>query len=246
MNQELVIKLIEQLKIIANGVNNIWPIIASFSVGFIALIVGIIGIFQDRIRVLFTKPKLLVSSRLESPDCCKMPLTSPIDGKFICYGFYFRLKIENIGNYRMEDVEVMITELLKFNKEINDYEKVKSFLPQNLVWSHTQQQLTLPQSRITMPKIQPGLFKYLDLGYIRPTNEELKKIFNSNNIFIFDVMVHPNNLSEAIYPGKYKLKLFFTANNMRVYKKDYLLEFKDELADTEEKMFKKIVKLEEI
>ena len=218
-----------------------WLVVSTFFVALVALFVGLAG---DFVKSKFKKPKLKVSMQLNPPDCCKIPLSSAVDGKLICDCYYFRFKVENYGNYQMEDVEIMVTELYKYNENLKKFEKVNSFLPQNLVWSNTQQMQL--QYRITIPKIQPGLFKYLDFGHIISTPQELKKIFNSEVIFIFDVMVQPNNLSHIIAPGNYKIQILFTANNMKVYKKSYLLEIKNNWVNTEEEMFGKIVNIKEM
>lgn len=245
MNQELIAKLIEQLKIIANGVNNIWPIVASFLVGFIALLVGILGIFQDRVRELFRKPELLVSLKLESPDCCNIPMdiyrNNQLYSRIKCY--YFRFKVENIGNFQMADVEAMVTDIYK--KENNTYKKVKSFLPQNLLWANIH--------TITMQKIQPELYKHLDFGHIIKSVDS-KLLFNfsasifqnSKIVFIFDVAVAPNNLNHILEPGDYKLRIVFAANNMKSSEKFYHLFFKDYWSDNENIMFSNNILIEEI
>lgn len=218
-----------------------WLVVSTFFVALVALFIGLAG---DWIKSKFKKPKLLVSMQLEPPDCCKIPLSSAADGKLICDCYYFRFKVTNYGNYQMEDVEAMITELYKYNENSRKFEKVNSFLPQNLVWSNMQQ---IPlQYRITMSKIQPKLFKHLDFGHIISTPQELQSRFNSKVIFIFDVMVQPNNLSHIIVPGNYKIQILFAANNMNVYKKLYLLEIKNNWANTEEGTFGKIVSIKEV
>ncbi|MFA5754234.1 MAG: hypothetical protein WC905_02700 [Patescibacteria group bacterium] len=236
MDQEFLNQVLQQLKNIAEGINN--PITAWISLFgvLVALLLGVLGIFQDWIRSLFKKPKLNVSIQLDPPDCHKIAMRNSQTGQFVCDSYYFRFRVENTGNYQMEEVEAMAVELYK---RINgQYEKVRSFLPLNLVWAHSLGR------QITKPKIQPKLFKYLDFGHIVQTQFANLNIFglnSTNNIaLILDVEVPPNTGSHIVFPGDYKIKIKFAANNFKPVEKIYNLVIPDSWNDDEQQMLNSI------
>jgi len=239
MDQQFLQEALNQLKAIAEGVNNPWAVLVSLLGVSVALLLGVVGIFQDRIRSLFRKPKLNVSIKLESPDCHKIPMRNLKTGEEYD-SYYFRFRIENAGNHQMEDVEAMITEVYK--KVSNSYEKVKSFLPLNLVWAHYRY--------ITMPKIQPHLFKHLDFGHITKSDAANLSFFgireNPNIVFQLDIAVIPNTGSHILLPGDYKIKIIFAANNLKPQEKVYNLVIKDNWNDDEERMLEENVSIKEI
>ncbi len=206
----------------------------------VALFLGIVGIFQDWIRSWFRKPKLSVSIKVAPPDCHKTSFyRADIDRK-ISDTYYFRFRIENTGNYFAEDVEAMITGVYK--KDSNDYAKLDNFLPLNLVWSHYRQ--------ITIPKIQPMLFKHLDFGYVLKSNTEYLKRFDiqstSSVFFEFDVAVRPNTGSHILLPGDYRVKITFAGNNVKPVEKIYHLMIKDAWNDDEKEMLKNNIEIVEV
>jgi hypothetical protein len=143
MDQQIIQEILQQLRSIAQGINNPWAVLIPLLAVVVALILGIIGIFQDWIRSWFRKPDLEVSLKLEPPDCHKIAMRDPKTGQHICDTYYFRFRVKNTGNYQMASVEAMVTDLYK--KSNDKYEKVRVFLPLNLVWSHYR--------NITMSKI---------------------------------------------------------------------------------------------
>lgn len=91
----------------------------------VALALGIVGIFQDWIRSKLWKPKLRVSVKVVPPDCHKTSFyRTDIDRK-VSDTYYFRFRVENLGNDFAEDVEGMVVEVYK--KENDVYTKVDSF-----------------------------------------------------------------------------------------------------------------------
>ena len=186
----------------------------------VALILGIVGIFQDWIRSLFKKPELKTSIKLEPPDCHKIAIRNSQTGQFVCDSYYFRFWVKNIGNYQMEEAEAMATELYK---KVNiKYEKVK---------------------------IQPKLFKHLDLGHIVKNEFANLNLFGlnstSNIVLILDVEVPPNTGSHIIFPGDYKIKIVLAANNLKPVEKIYNIVIKDNWTDDEDDMLAKNVSIKE-
>lgn len=204
----------------------------------VALLLGVIGIFQDWIRSWFKKPKLKISISLSPPDCHKVSMTNSSTGQFICDCYYFRFKVENEGNYYAEDVEVMATELHK--KEPNgQYKKVEGFLPLNLVWAH--------YGYITIPKIQPNLFKHCDFGHILKSNFANLNYYNinstSNIVFQLDTAVAPNTGSHILLPGDYNIKIIIAANNVKPHPTIYNLVISDMWTDNERDMLEKYISI---
>lgn len=239
MEPQFIQEALQYLKSISQGVNNPWTIWASFSSALIALIIGLLGVFRDRVRSLFIKPKLKVSIKTEPPDCHKTSMAHPATGKYLYDTYYFRFRIDNIGNCHAEDVEAMVTEV---HKKINgQYKKKSDFLPLNLLWSHYR--------KITMEKIQPKLFKHLDFGFILKRNfVNLKKYGiegTPNVVFQFDVAVKPNTGSHILLPGNYKVKIVFAASNFKPIEKTYNLEIKDKWDNNEEKMLAENILIKE-
>lgn len=225
---------------IASGINNPWTIIVSSAGVLVALLLGVVGVFQDRIRAWFKKPKLNISIKVAPPDCHKTSFYQPDVDRKVCDTYYFRFRVENNGNYYAENVEAMITEV--FKKRYEQYEKVDNFLPLNLVWSHYRQP--------TMSKIQPKLFKHLDFGFILKSNSEYLARFgiqnNTNIFFEFDLAVRPNTGSHILLPGDYRVKIIFAGNNLEPLEKIYHLVIKDNWADDEATMLQENMTIEEV
>ena len=89
---------------IAKGVNSSWTGWISLLGVIVALALGVAGIFQDRIRYWFRKPKLRVS--FKEPDII---ITDGNYGGNPHYNFVF--KIENTGKSTFEDVEALVSDI---------------------------------------------------------------------------------------------------------------------------------------
>ncbi len=210
---------------------------------FAALLLGLAGIFQDKIKSIFWKPKLNVDFRLSPPDSHKIPMRAIASQRILYNTYYIRARVMNFGNYQLEDVEAMVTDLTK--KEPNgQYQKVINFLPLNLVWAHSLGQ------EITKPKIQPKMFKFLDFGHILQTTDERPDIkfgINSANkiVLALDVEVPPNTGSHLIFPGEYKIKVIFAANNLSPVEKIYSLVIADKWTENQDEMLEKNIFIKE-
>lgn len=197
----------------------------------VAMLLGIAGIFkiQDFIdKRWLRRPILNVSINLAPPDCHKIAMTNSQTGQFLYDTYYFRLRVGNLGNFQIEDLEVLAEEL--YRKQGRTYIKIDRFLPLNLKWAH--------QHLITMPKIQPELFKHCDLAHIVQQSRVNLEAFSlsrpNNSVLILDTSVQPNTGSNILLPGKYKLKLIFAANNLPPKVVWLKLEFDDVWDDNEE------------
>jgi len=207
----------------------------------IALLLGLLGIFQDRIRSIFWKPRIKVAMKLKSPDCHKIAMRNSQTGQFVCDSYYFRFLIENSGNFQMENVEAIVTEVCK--KEANgEYKKMENFLPLNLVWAHYH--------NVEMPKIQPHLFKHLDFGHITKSNFANLEYFGIENssqvVFQFDLAVIPNHGSHILLPGDYNITIKFAANNLSPIIKKYNFVIANKWNDDERVMLQNNISIKEL
>ena len=237
MYSQEILEIISQLKLIVEGINNPWVVWVPLLSVLAALFLGASG--GDWMKSWFRKPKLSISIKVAPPDCHKTSFyRSDVDRK-VCDTYYFRFRIENAGNFFAENIEVMVTEVYK--KKYDQYEKETSFLPLNLVWSHYRQ--------MTMPKIQPKLFKHLDFGYMLKSENEHLDRFNITErpkvIFELDVAVRPNTGSHILLPGDYKIKIIFAGNNVSPIEKTYKVVVKDAWDDNEERMLQNNILIEE-
>ena len=210
----------------------------------VAFGIGLAGIFklQDYIdRKWLRKPVWNIDIKLAPPDSHKIPLRNQSSGQRICDTYYFRIRVTNIGNYQMEDVEVMVEELYKKGRG-SSYSKVRNFLPLNLVWAHNH--------IVTMPKIQPKLFKHCDFAHIVETNYlnlgQFGITTTANVVMLLDTYVQPNTGSHIILPDKYKVKVVFAANNLPPKFVWFRLEFRDAWDNNEQRMLTRNVLIEKI
>lgn len=196
------------LKRIAERENMPWE-------ALVALILGISAIFglPEIVKNWRVKPNIKVSMQLEPPDCLKIPVTNTATGQILYDTYYLRFKVENTGNFRMEDVEVFAMELFKRKDNNVRFSKVNSFLPMHLRWSNV--------GEVTMPKILPGLHKHCDLGHIVQNPNPYVNLGafgllgRSHAVFILDTQVTPNTGSNYLLPAEYRLKVAFAANNLK-------------------------------
>lgn len=211
----------------------------------VALFLGISGIFQDWLRALFKRPKLRVSISLEPPDCLKVPVTLRGEkGRNLhnAYNvYYLSFRVENQGNYRMEDAEVMVVSLRKRGLD-HRYKRVRDFVPLNLTWAHSRD--------TTMPKIQPHLHKHCAFGEVAECIQVPVGDYGIseawNVVFVLNTAVEPSTGSHILEPGDYQIKLVFAANNLKPKTKTYNLTIQDRWSENENEMFEKIVSVREI
>src|SRR5437868_7029343 len=76
------------------------------------LVLAVVAIFQDTIRRWFYRPILKASIQTAPPDCIAIPF-STLDGTPIADSYYFRLRINNMGNATAKNVEVYANGLLQ-------------------------------------------------------------------------------------------------------------------------------------
>lgn len=209
----------------------------------VALFLGLAGIFsiQDFIKRKFKKPIMKVRMNAEPPDSLRIALNDTLTGQFVNFTYYFRFRVENTGNYQMQEVEVMAVELERKARN-NRFVKVNSFLPMNMKWSDVGQ--------LTVPKIQPGLFKYCDFGHIVESAHINLQQFGITAtpqvVFILDTQVTPNTGSNILVPGEYNIKFIFAANNVKLLPIWFRLRFVDQWTTNEQQMLNNNIFVERI
>ena len=198
-------------------------------------IVGIIAIFQDKIRAWLLRPVLQVSILVAPPDCQKtryqLAKASPETD-----AYYFRLRVANAGNQRAESVEVFATEL---SRRLADgtFKVVDSFLPMNLGWAHGH--------ALFFPAISPGTYKHCDLAHV--INPQLRKLSAweddawpnvppDKTILSFDTIVRPYTKPYLVCPGTYRLVLTIAAANSQAISRTLEITLTGDWYDDERKM----------
>ena len=229
MDSQNIKDLILQLKIMSNNIHKIaendnnpltvWiPILTTLFMGFIAILMGIIAIFQDKIESYFCKPKIEIN-HIESP------IYKRYSRNISRYNFVFEIK--NTGKSTLEDAEALVTEISKLNGEKEEKIGNLSF---NLAWRD--------KGGTTIGKIPLNTHKYFDFGNIKkPKNSDLIE-------FEFSALLLRKEI-KPLKSGEYKIKIEFSANNVKPQIKIYKLVIKNEWAD-EVKNIKRMILIEEI
>jgi len=191
----------------------------------VTLLAVIVALYQEWIKDIWDHASLKMEIIPSPPDTHQIYLGDGHELTSRC--LYIRIRVTHVKGKSAEDVEIMATNFWKINTS-GSREKISSFLPMNLKWSHFQPSRT----NIRVPK---GLFRHCDLGSIRPgANESLC-------ILLIDTMVQPNPVSGNIYPniilpGKYEFELMLTGSNTKVLKQCWQLEFQNRWSDDENDM----------
>lgn len=165
----------------------------------------VVALLKEEIVKLWRRPDLHVYARLGPPDCHKTKFS--IDGNRFGDCYYLRLLVKNEGTQRVEKVQVFVSRLLR-QREDAGFEEVRSFLPMNLRWSHSQQNVSGPE--IFADGISPGMTKHCDLGCIYDPNLIHAGKFGGTpgeTICRLDLEVFPHTNSHILLPGLYRLEL---------------------------------------
>jgi hypothetical protein len=142
----------------------------------VAVFIGLAGLMQDSIKSLFYRPALRTVYQPGTPYGHKVASRSAT-GTFICDNYYFRIKVENIGNESMQDIEI-ITDDCQKETASGIYQKVEDFLPLNLSWSHKP-------TISTIPFIRDGSYLFCSFGFIRKSEQANLSQFRLLESFLF-------------------------------------------------------------
>ena len=212
----------------------------------LAIVLGIAGTFQDFIKSCIYRPILKISFQSEPPDAHKVPARSR-EGEFLHYCYYFRLKVENTGNYKMEDVEIVAVECSKENAP-GEYNKVFDFLPMNLSWSHYAR----PENPYAMRLIPASFFRHCSFGYVTKSQDANLELYDKHEkgkhhkvVFNLDAVSKPYSGEHILLPGDYKIKIVIAGENLKSEQKIVRLHVEDEWNDDAKIIFfKNILSME--
>jgi hypothetical protein len=127
---------------------------------FVALLVAVLGIFQDSVRLRLIGPRLKLQFEMDEPFVGTAKIREA-SGASPTRNFFFRVGVANLGKSAAWRVSVLLTCLEKYNEEARRYEVEEWFVPVELAWCHGiggQLQALNPHATI-----------YFDLGhYARP------------------------------------------------------------------------------
>ena len=123
---------------------------------FVALLVAVLGIFQDSLRLRLIGPRLKVHFEMSEPFV-GTGRVRPAPGASPERSFFFRAGVANLGKSAAWRVSVLLTRLEKYHEGARRYEVEEWFIPVELAWCHgigSHLQALNPHSTI-----------YFDLGH---------------------------------------------------------------------------------
>jgi hypothetical protein len=209
------------------------------------------ALFKETFIGWFYHPDLTISVKNGPPDCHKSPVTikykepiwdgGVVEGEETTTAYYFRLWVMNEGTIRAEKVQVYAAKLRKL--EEGSFQEVRSFLPMNLKWAHTDE--------VFADGISPRMGRHCDFGkIINPAAKRkpsLPHIEEDKTVLELSLEVAPFTKSHLLEPGSYELDLQIAAANSKSKTKILkIISFAGDWYDNEREMFSKGIKLKVI
>ncbi|MDQ3021190.1 MAG: hypothetical protein M3R36_11570 [Bacteroidota bacterium] len=254
-----------------DGSNAEWYLVCwTAALTIVTLLLAIVAALQDIIRRWFYKAKLDLDLKdfICTKELCKghpdsvhhqinRMFKGEYESKIHFNRYYFRAMIKNVGNISAENVEVILSDVKKY--ENNNWIEKKDFLSDNLIWSSFSPR---GEIKIYCEYISPKTKQYINIGRIYDPhyfrNDNYKDIFGeefpifhlSNQqefLFCFDVNFKNNNQSYIIDKGKYKFSLTIgAANCSESIKREFELEITGKWEEKENIFYNKELILSEI
>ncbi len=210
-----------------------WLVIATFLAAVVALIIAVFG---DWLKAVIFKPSFEIECNLSPPNCERTKRNINYKERVDIY--VFRILIKNVGSVKAESIEVLAKDLYKKHPD-GAFRKIKSFIPMNLIWTHSNRSTYFPSIAMNMSR-------HCDLGYIiKPSgrasflNEDDISFDKRKTIFGFELEVKPNSLQHLVGPGIYRLEVLIAASNTKPTSKIIELNHIGDWYDDENKMFNK-------
>jgi hypothetical protein len=178
------------------------------AVGAIILL-GVIAVFQDRIRQWLASPKLDIVISTERPDCIFVPFTNTQTGEFLRDSVHVRFRVTNGGRAQARNVEVYAEAVTRDTD--GRWSPLQTFAPMNLTWADL--------NAMYFPGISPRMSKYCTLGYIVDPGKRKSELEPAGGVgpdetcFAFSLIARPNNKSHIVGPGRYRVRLIVAAEN---------------------------------
>jgi hypothetical protein len=186
--------------------------VAQWVAGLGTLGAVLVALFKDPYLRWRSRPVLNASIVPRPPDCAKniASIVKKSTGKVVartdCY--YLRLWIENTGKGRAEQVQVYAASLSRRGKD-GQYQPVNTFLPMNLLWSHSRPDAP----EVFAAGISSQMGRHCDLGHIiDPPASEKFGAPHTNAVLgictlILDVEAPPGTGNHLLEPGEYRLEV---------------------------------------
>jgi hypothetical protein len=145
-------------------------LIPTFISSVVALLIAVIGVFQDRIRRFLMGARLKVEFEMKPPFIFKKSL-SPVKNGIRWETFYFRVGVINEGSSSASKATVMLAGIEKKDEETGTWKRLDWFVPINLDWCHSV--------GFEYPEIHPGSTAYFDLGMSSCSAKDLVTFFGA-------------------------------------------------------------------
>ena len=177
----------------------------------VALLIAILGIFQDSLRLHLIGPRLRVQFEMNEPFVGIARIRGAPDGP-PARSFSFRVGVANLGKSAAWGVNVLLTRLEKYNEEARRYEVEEWFVPVELAWCHaigSQLQVLNPHATI-----------YFDLGHCAcpestgDTREDFKQT-NATQFVLKLSRIDARQWGYVLTEGQYQLRIQVTAANAK-------------------------------
>lgn len=142
----------------------------TFISSIVALLIAVIGVFQDRIRRFFMGAKLKVEFEMKAPFVFQKHSFDSEKG-FPRESFYFRVGVMNEGSSSASKATVMLAGIEKKDEETGAWKGLDWFVPINLDWCHGV--------GFEYPEIHPGSTAYFDFGMSSCSAKDLAAFFGA-------------------------------------------------------------------
>lgn len=168
----------------------------------------IVGIFGNRIRAWFIKPKLEVDFRFNAPDNTEVDMPSSSDQKHHKREYY--IKVLNNGRAIASNCQLVIDELYKQRRDGNEYVLEKNFFSAPLSWFNKANSLS---------NIGKGMSLYVNwlaINEFTDVNEDSNSMDTSSTSNLISVLLRfaNNDNSYSLSPGTYVFEIKTCADNI--------------------------------
>jgi hypothetical protein len=215
---------------------------SSIVVGTSAIIATLAALFGDAIKRWIWKPALS-ATYVHGPDYCeKVVLYDETNGRRVTSpGYYFRLRIRNVGEHRADKIEILATDLQQLQPD-NTWPIIRRF-SMNLLWTNLDHAAILSG-------LSPDMERYCDIGHIilpaereKLRHEELPTADADRTVFSLDLEAKPNHLSHILQPGTYRLTLYIAAANHSPIRKTLEFEITGIWSDESDTMLRNGIRM---
>ena len=205
---------------------------AAWVSAILTLLAILVALFKDELIRLWRHPSLNVTIKLSPPDCHKTKLKV---GNILGDCYDLRIRVENKGNLRADNVQVFAAKLFRQQAD-GIFKEEEHFSPMNLVWSISKKSFT--------EGISPKMGMHCDLGHIFDPKKRIEaerghieQIKEAITILVLDLEAARYSGVYKLTPGTYRLELKIAASNAKPITKTLEIYLTGEWYDSEERMF---------